>query len=369
MKKKWMVVLAVLVVCVLAFTLVAAKKKGAQVTGKEGEWVPYYMRSDFKPYVDLPVKTKGELGDVKDEMVVKPVDRVAPKLVKIGVIGGATNPFWDIIKMGVDAAAEELILHNVKVDWIVPGSTLSSSDSAAVLETLITKQYNGITLMIYNEGLIPYVEKAVSAGIPVGAYCVDTQPNKSLFFIGQDLYAAGAKCADMMAKEIGNKGKVAVITGNFNVTAHELRRKGFVDRVKEKYPGIKIVGEVENADLAEKARVLSVDFMTAHPDLAGIYVTAGGPIGSGQAVKEAGKAGKVKIIAFDPLPQTIEYIKDGSIQGVIGQNPYAEGRDTVIRLFNYMMEGALPQAKFMYTRADIVTIDSLEQFYKSGQKG
>jgi ribose transport system substrate-binding protein len=369
MKKKWMLFVVFIAVIALMLPLVAAKKKAVQATGKQGDWVPYYMKSDFKPYVDLPVKTKPQLGDVKDEMVVKPVDRVAPKLVKIAVIGGATNPFWDIIKMGVDAAAEELILHNVKVDWIVPGSTLSSSDSAAVLETLITKQYNGITLMIYNEGLIPYVEKAVNAGIPVGCYCVDTQPNKSLFFVGQDLYAAGAKCADMMAKEIGNKGKVAVITGNFNVTAHELRRKGFIDRVKEKYPGIKIVGEVENADLAEKARTQSIDFMTAHPDLAGIYVTAGGPIGAGQAVKEADKVGKVKIIAFDPLPQTIEFIKDGSIQGVIGQNPYAEGRDTVVRLFNYMMEGIVPEAKFMFTRADIVTLETLADFYKSGQKG
>ena len=109
--------------------------------------------------------------------------------------------------------------------------------------------------------------------------------------------------------------------------------------------------------------------MTAHPDLAGIYATAGGPIGAAQAVKDAKKVGEVIVIAFDPLPQTIEYIKDGSIQGVIGQNPYAEGRDTVIRLFNYMMDGELTEAKYMYTIADIVTLETLEAFYRSGQKG
>jgi ribose transport system substrate-binding protein len=229
MKKKWKILVLAFVVCALAVPFFAGSGKSGDeaVTEAADDWVPYYQRADFKPYVDLPILTKGELGDVPDEMTVKPVDRVSPDLVKIAVIGGATNPFWDIIKMGVDAAAEELILHNVKVDWIVPGSTLSSADSAAVIETLITKQYDGITLMIYNEGLIPFVEKAVNAGIPVGAYCVDTQPNKSLFFIGQDLYAAGMKCADMMAEEIGGKGKVAVITGNFN--ADRGKRPGRAD--------------------------------------------------------------------------------------------------------------------------------------------
>ncbi len=364
--------LFVVVTVVLAFSVPVfaggGKEKKETAVVEEG-WIPYYKSPDFKAYVDLPIKTKGELGDVADEMIVQPVDRVAPEVVRIGVIGGATNPFWDIIKEGVDAAAEELLMHNCKVDWIVPGSTLSSTDSAAVIDTLLVKQYNAITLMIYNEGLIPYVEKAVNQGVPVGAYCVDTQPNKSLFFIGQDLYAAGSKCADMMAEEIGGKGKVAVITGQFNVTAHELRRKGFVERVEEKYPGIEIVGQSEAKDQAEITRAQSVDYMTAHPDLVGIYCTAGGPIGAAQAVKDAGKAGKVKVIAFDPLPQTIKYIKDGSIQGVIGQNPYAEGRDTVIRIFNYLMEGTVPEAKFMFTRADIVTLETLDEFYASGQKG
>ncbi len=371
-RMKKLIMLFIVVTFLLAIAFPVLSGGGKEETGMkstDSDWVPYYRRPDFVAYVDLPVKTKQELGDVPDEMIVKPVDRVAPEVVRIGVIGGATNPFWDIIKEGVDAAAEELLVHNCKVDWIVPGSTLSSTDSGAVIDTLLVKEYDAITLMIYNEGLIPYVDKAVKQGVPIGAYCVDTQPNKALFFIGQDLYAAGQKCADMMAEEIGGKGKVAVITGQFNVTAHELRRKGFVDQVEAKYPNIEIVGQSEAKDQAELTRSQTVDYMTAYPDLAGVYCTAGGPIGAAQAVKDAGKAGVIKVIAFDPLPQTIKYIKDGSIQGVIGQNPYAEGRDTVIRIFNYLMEGTLPEAKFMFTRADIVTLETLEEFYASGQKG
>jgi ribose transport system substrate-binding protein len=205
--------------------------------------------------------------------------------------------------------------------------------------------------------------------VPVGIFCSDAQPNKGLFFVGQDLFAAGQTTGRAMGKLLGGKGKVAIITGFFNVVSHELRRKGIEDALTKEFPNIQIVGRVENLDQAEKARAEAIDFMTANPDLGGICVTAGGPIGAAQAVKDAGKAGKIKIVCFDPLPQTVEYLKDGSIQAAIGQNPYAEGRDTIIRLFNYIMDGQLPPARFMYTRDDVVTKDNLADFYASGQKG
>jgi ABC-type sugar transport system substrate-binding protein len=255
------------------------------------------------------------------------------------------------------------------VDWIIPGTTLSSSDVNAVMDTILVKKYDAISTLVYNEGQIPYIEKAVNAKVPVGIFCSDAQPNKGLFFIGQDLFAAGQTTGRAMGKLLGGKGKVAIITGYFNVISHELRRKGIEDALAKEFPGIQIVGRVENLDQAEKARAEAIDFMTANPDLAGILVTAGGPIGAAQAVKDAGKAGKIKVVCFDPLPQTVEYLKDGSIQAAIGQNPYAEGRDTIIRLFNYIMEGQTPQSRFMYTRDDVVTKDTLDAFYASGQKG
>jgi ribose transport system substrate-binding protein len=370
MRKSLAILIAV--VAVLALSTSAFAAGGQESKGSAGSatgWVAYYQKADFKAFVSLPEMTKAQLGTVKDEMTVKPVDRVAPKLVKIAVIGAATNPFFDIIKAGVDDAAETLISHNCKVDWIIPGTTLSSSDVNAVMDTILVKKYDAISTLVYNEGQIPYIEKAVNAKVPVGIFCSDAQPNKGLFFIGQDLFAAGQTTGRAMGKLLGGKGKVAIITGYFNVVSHELRRKGIEDALTREFPNIQIVGRVENLDQAEKARAEAIDFMTANPDLAGICVTAGGPIGAAQAVKDAGKAGKIKVVCFDPLPQTVEYLKDGSIQAAIGQNPYAEGRDTIIRLFNYLMEGQTPQSRFMYTRDDVVTNDTLAAFYASGQKG
>ena len=145
--------------------------------------------------------------------------------------------------------------------------------------------------------------------------------------------------------------KLRSLPGQFNVTAHELRRKGFVDRVKAAYPEITSVGQTEAKDQAELTRSQTIDYMTANPDLAGVYCTAGGPIGAGQAIKKTARQEKSRSWPTIRFLQTLEFIKDGSIQAVIGQNPYAQGRDTVIRMFNYLMEGQLPKARFLYTRA------------------
>ena len=130
--------------------------------------------------------------------------------------------------------------------------------------------------------------------------------NKRLFFVGADLYMQGEAAGEAMAQAIGGKGKVAIITGFFAVEAHELRRTGFEDCMEKKYPDVEVVGAVENNDKGDVAYTQAQDFMTANPDLAGIYVTAGGPFGAGQAVEDAGKTGKVQVVSFDFVDETMQ---------------------------------------------------------------
>lgn len=347
----------------------AAATTAAEITVKE-EWVPYYKTKDFKPYVELPKLTLKELGPVEDETKVMPVDRVSPEPLKFAYLGGETNPYFDILKEGVDMAAQLLMTHNVYLEWIVPSATFSTADYGPAIETCVTKGYSAIFSFILSEGMLPYIDKAVEKGVIHAGIQAYVEPNKSLFYTGSDTYLGGVVAADAMAKLIGGKGKVGIIVNWFGDPGCDIGRAGgFEDRIKEAYPDIEIIGKVENQDQAEAARAATVDFLTAYPDLAGIYPTAGGPIGAAQALKDLNKTGQVKIVCFDPLPQTIEYIKDGSIAAAIGQDPIATGRDPAIRVFNYMMEGILPTAKYMYNRMDVVTLDTLDEFYASGQRG
>ena len=166
-----------------------------------------------------------------------------------------------------------------------------------------------------------------------------------------------------MGDAIGGKGKVAIITGFFAVEAHELRRKGFEECIKQNYPDITILQPVENPDKADIAFSQAKDFMTANPDLAGIYVTAGGPFGAAKAVEEAGMTGKVKIVSFDFVEETMQYVQKGVISATIGQDPFAQGHDPAIRLYNYLVGKVNPECTKLVTKSDIVTKDNIDQFW------
>ena len=139
--------------------------------------------------------------------------------------------------------------------------------------------------------------------------------------------------------------------------------QGFADYLKANYPEIEIVGEVENQDKGDIAYTQAQDFMTANPDLAGIYVTAGGPFGAAKAVQDAGNTGKVKVISFDFVDETMGFVKDGVISATIGQGPFAQGHDPAVRLFNYLVTGEAPECGRLLTEAALVTKDNIDQYW------
>jgi len=299
-----------------------------------------------------------------DEGTVKPVAQKASKPIKIAVLGLENNPFWIPVKEGTMKAAEELKPLNCTVDWINAGAQHTTDVFSKAIEAAMAQGYDAIATIAGDSGIVPFINKAVDAGIPVGTFNSETaSPNKRLFFVGADLYLQGQTAGKRMIEALGGKGKVAVITGFFAVEAHELRRKGFEDTVAKEAPGITIVGRVENKDKADTAYSQAQDFMTANPDLNAIYVTAGGPFGAAKAVEDAGKAGKVKIVCYDFVDETMQFVKSGVITGTLGQDPFAQGHDPAIRLYNYLVGGVVPPAARLLTKADFVTKDNISQFY------
>ncbi len=299
-----------------------------------------------------------------DEGTVKPVDIMPSKPLKIAVLGLENNPFWIPVKEGTMKAAEELKPYNVTVDWIVPGEQHTGDVFGPGIEAAIAQQYDAIATIAGEAGVAPFIDKAVAAGIPVATFNSETATeNGRAFFVGADLYKQGEAAGEAMAQAVGGKGQVAIITGFLAVEAHELRRNGFIDYLATNYPDIEVVGTSENQDKGDVAFTQANDFMTAYPDLAGIYVTAGGPFGAAEAVDKAGKAGVVQVVSFDFVDETMAYVQSGVIYGTIGQDPFAQGHDPAIRLFNMLVGGVSPECGRMVTKADLVTKDNIAQFW------
>lgn len=305
-----------------------------------------------------------------DSGTVKP-DAPSKKSIRIAVIGLENNPFWIPVKAGVMAANQELKEFNGQADWILPPEAdhLNSRQKtenpfALAIAKAVKDGYDGIVTVAGNESIIPAINAAVAAGVPVATFNSETsKENKRLFYVGANSYLQGQVAGKEMKEALGGKGEIAIITGFFSVEAHEQRKKGLVDFLKTNAPKIVSVGEFENRDKFETAYELTEMLLKKYPNLKGIYVTAGGPFGAAAAVEKAGKTGKVKIICYDFVKETMLYVKKGVITGTIGQQPHAQGHDPAIRLFNYIVSGVVPPAGQLITTMDFVTQKNIGQFW------
>jgi ribose transport system substrate-binding protein len=197
------------------------------------------------------------------------------------------------------------------VEWDV-------SAQIAIIEQLIGTRPTGLLINGTDPAIAQVINKAVEAGIPTVVYDSDIPNSKRHSFLGTDWYEIGRLQGEAMARLINGTGKVAYM-GILGMTNMEEGFRGLLD-VFKKHPGIQVVGKYDDKASIEEAAKLTSDLLSAHPDLAGIcgFDAMSGP-GIGMAVKEANKAGKVKVTTVDWEPEHLRLVKEGVIHHLVGQ--------------------------------------------------
>jgi ribose transport system substrate-binding protein len=207
--------------------------------------------------------------------------------------------------------------HGVKVsilgpaEWDVPAQINT-------IEEVIGTRPTGLLINGTDPAIAQAINKAVAAGIPTVVYDSDIPGSDRHAFLGTDWYEIGKMQGEEMVKLTGGKGKVAYM-GILGLTNMETGFRGMLDVLK-KYPDIEVVGKYDDKANVETAAQITADVLSAHPDIVGFcgFDSNSGP-GIALAVKEAGKAGKVKITTVDWEPEHLALVKDGTISMLAGQ--------------------------------------------------
>lgn len=188
----------------------------------------------------------------------------------------------------------------------------------ATLEQVIPGRPAGLLINGTDPGIAQVIKKAVAAGIPTVVYDSDIPNSDRHCFIGSDWYEMGRLQGERMVKIIGGKGKVACM-GILGMENMEAGFKGFQDVLK-KYPGIEFIGKYDDKANVETAAKITADLLAANPDLAGIagFDSNSGP-GMALSVKEAGKAGKIKLTTVDAEAEHLALLKEGVLDYLVGQ--------------------------------------------------
>jgi diguanylate cyclase (GGDEF)-like protein len=96
----------------------------------------------------------------------------SPRHLRIAVLGLQDLAFWEPVRNGVLAAAEELAGCNASVEWIVPEGNggFDISLRGPVVDELVRDGYDAIASAIYAFDLVPYLNRAVDAGVVVATF-------------------------------------------------------------------------------------------------------------------------------------------------------------------------------------------------------
>lgn len=237
----------------------------------------------------------------------------------------AQDVHWLKLNQGAQAAAAKAKIYYTMQ---APHNKVDTSQQIAIMENAITSGYNIILVAPQQaNSMIATINKARAAGIKV--IVVDSPlPAGSQYdaFIGTPNGAASRAAADELAKAIGSRGKIAIVNAQAGAGTTMLRENEFKAQIAEKYPNITIVGtQYCNGDPAT-AQNQATDFMRANPDLVGFYAcNEGATKGVGAAVKQAGKAGAIKVVGWDVSNESKAFVMDGSVLAIVAQNPAAMG--------------------------------------------
>ena len=138
---------------------------------------------------------------------------------------------------------------------------------------------------------------------------------------------------DELAKQMGEKGTIAILAGNQN--APNLRKR--VDGVKQaaaaKYPDIKIAGTFYHIETPQDAAAEVIRVQNAYPQVQGWAMIGGWPLFTQTLLTDLDPA-KVKIVAVDGLPAELAYVEKGLAPVLLAQPTYMWGYVGVQRIFD-----------------------------------
>lgn len=226
--------------------------------------------------------------------------------------------YWSDVREGIEKGDAEF---GVTTDFVGPPK-IDTQQQIQMMEAAIANKSDGIIVAsLDGNAFIPVINRAVEEGIPVVCLDADSPNSNRSSFIGTENFVAGEELGKALIEATGGTAKVGIITGALDSENVNQRVDG-VKKAFESAPGMEIVAiESANTDLGQATQKAQA-MLQAHPDITAMLgTTSNDMIGAAQAVKDQGLEGKVTLINFDDLDQTLDMIRNGVIYGTIAQRP------------------------------------------------
>jgi inositol transport system substrate-binding protein len=300
-------------------------------------------------------------------MALGSIPAQAAEKVKIGVTMALFDDVW--LTLVRDAMTKWAKSHP-DVELTIVDANNDSAKQTGQVENFLAQGMNAIVILPVDTAATgPMTKAVVKAGKPL--VYVNRKPSnlpKGVVYCGSNSIEAGIMNMEELGKAMGGKGNVAILMGELSNEAAIGRTDGIKKVVKEKFPDIKVVREQTGNWKREQGKTIMENWLASGQEINGIASNNDEmALGALQAIKAAGKLGKIPVGGTDGSRDALASMDKGELNNTVFQDPVGQGEEAVNAA--YLMVKKEPNPKVVdgniwipYQR---VTKENYKSFMKS----
>jgi simple sugar transport system substrate-binding protein len=280
--------------------------------------------------------------------------RVAAARIAAISHGQASDPFWAIVKKGLDDAARQT---GVAVSYRAPDS-YDIARMRRLIDEAIEANLDGLIVSLPDvQGLRAPIRRARRAGIPVVSINSGSDRFRDLgipVHVGQPEYRAGFEAGRRMAKAGVKKGLCV---------NQEVGNAGLDERCRGFGAGLGGTSAVLGIDLQDQDQAQQrIAQAVRDSDADGILTLGTAGAMPALAALRAGFGRRVQLATFDLSPDVLEAVRIKRILFAVDQQPYLQGYLPVVLLAERSRHMLFPaRGELIPTGPDFVTSENADE--------
>ena len=202
------------------------------------------------------------------------------------------------------------------------GTAATPASQIPAIQAAISRGANALIVSATDPtALCPTLESAMHRGITVVTYDSDAPTCRTMFINQASTAQIGTSEVDVLAKEIGDSGQIAIVSAAASAT-NQNAWIGYMKTELKKYPKMTLVSTVYGNDDPTTATQVTQGLLQQYPNLKGIISPTTVGIAAAAAVLDTAKyRGKIALTGLGTPDEMKKYVSDGTVKEFELWNP------------------------------------------------
>lgn len=239
------------------------------------------------------------------------------------------------------------------------------------MDDLIQRQADLIILEATDpNSLIPAVEEANRAGIPVITIDGPVNGGEIVTFVGTDNFGggfqAGKFAAEYINEELGGEGNVVILDNVQSQVVAGARVRGFQEGLLDDAPGATVIAHQDTANLRDRALNVFDNIMQGNKVIDVVFATNDDAILGALAAAESARRDEMIFIGFNGDEESALKIQEGGqLKATIAQYPFRMGEMTIEIAYKYLTGEQTEFPAEFPVGTELITIDNVDHYLET----